>query len=167
MAVLVVFLVIFLPTTLIAFTKLSFWRSFWWAKPIEILIGSNTTTWITIFVISFYFQFCKKKNWNFLTHKWPFYDHFWPFFGNYIKIFHKAEIQTVILRCFEGQNFNWIKSYNIISIKTIFFSCLKMHHFRASLPKWILTPPKEISSHIFKMVIFPKFFGAFMTQLIR
>ena len=125
MAVLGVFLVIFLPTTLIAFTKLSFWRSFWWAKPIEILIGSNTTTWITIFVISFYFQFCKKKKLNFLTHKWPFYDHFWPFFGNYIKIFHKAEIQTVILRCFEGQNFNWIKSYNIISIKTIFFHAWK------------------------------------------
>ena len=42
-----------------------------------------------------------------------------------------------------------------------------MHHFMASLPKWILTPPKETSSHIFKMVIFPKFFWAFMKHIIR
>ena len=56
-----------------------------------------------------------------MTHKWPFYDHFWPFFGNYIKIFHKTEIPTVILRCFESQNFNWIKDYNIISMKIFFF----------------------------------------------
>ena len=49
----------------------------------------------------------------------------------------------------------------------IIFSCLKMHHFRAILPKWVLISPKEISSPIFKMAIFPKFFEAFMTQVIR
>ena len=32
------------------------------------------------FVISSFFQFCKKNNWNITTHKWPFYDHFWLFF---------------------------------------------------------------------------------------
>ena len=42
-----------------------------------------------------------------------------------------------------------------------------MHHFWASLPKCVLTPPKEISSHIFKMAIFPKFFEAFMSHIIR
>ena len=47
------------------------------------------------------------------------YDHFWPFFGNYINIFHKTEIQTVILRCLVSQNLNWIKSYNIIWVKKI------------------------------------------------
>ena len=42
-----------------------------------------------------------------------------------------------------------------------------MYHFRASLPKWVLTTPKKISSHIFKMAIFPKFFEDFMTHIIR
>ena len=27
-----------------------------------------------------------------------------------------------------------------------------MHHFRASSPKWVLTPPKKISSHISKIL---------------
>ena len=31
--------------------------------------------------------------------KWPFYDHSSHFFGNYMTIFHKTEVQTVILRC--------------------------------------------------------------------
>ena len=48
-----------------------------------------------------------------------------------------------------------------------FLSCLKMHHFMASLPKWVLTSPKKTSSHIFKIVIFPKFFWAFMKHIIR
>jgi hypothetical protein len=39
--------------------------------------------------------------------------------------------------------------------------------FRAILPKWVLGPPKENMSHDFKMAIFPKFFGAFMGQIIR
>ena len=89
------------------------------------------------------------------------------FFGNYINIFHKTEIQLVILRCLVCKNLNWIKSYNIILIKIFFFSCLKMHHFRASLPKWDLTPQKETSSCVFKMAIFSKFFGAFMRHIIR
>ena len=43
------------------------------------------------------------------------FDHLWSFFGNYIDIFHKTEIQTVILRCLVCLNLNWIKSYDIIS----------------------------------------------------
>ena len=66
-------------------------------------------------------NFVRKKKENL----WLINGHFMTisghFFANYIKIFHKTEIQMVILRCFEGQNFNWVKSYNIISIKTIFF----------------------------------------------
>ena len=42
-----------------------------------------------------------------------------------------------------------------------------MHHFMASLPKGLLTPPKETSSHIFKMALFPKFFGSSMKHIIR
>ena len=37
------------------------------------------------------------------------------FFANYIDIFHKTEIQTVILRCLVCKNLNWIKSYNNIA----------------------------------------------------
>ena len=40
-----------------------------------------------------------------------------------------------------------------------------MHHFRARFPKWGLTPPKEISSHVFKMAFFPKFFEDFIKYI--
>ena len=33
------------------------------------------------------------------TGKWLFYNHFWPFFANCMVIFHKTEVQTVILMC--------------------------------------------------------------------
>ena len=49
----------------------------------------------------------------------------------------------------------------------IFLSSLKMHYFRGSLPKWVLTPQKETSCHIFKIAIFSKFFGEFMSPIIR
>ena len=38
------------------------------------------------------------------TDKWPCNDYTWPFFANYMFIFHKTEIQTVILRCWTGLN---------------------------------------------------------------
>ena len=41
----------------------------------------------------------------------PFYNHIWPFFANHMGIFHKTEIQTVILRCLMSLNLNWYKSY--------------------------------------------------------
>ena len=44
--------------------------------------------------------------------KWPLYDHIWPFFRNYIIIFDKTEIHTVILRCLTGLDLNWFKSYD-------------------------------------------------------
>ena len=34
------------------------------------------------------------------------------FFANYVSIFHKTEIQTVILRCFMSLKLNWCKSYD-------------------------------------------------------
>ena len=112
-------------------------------------------------------NFVRKKNENL----WLINGHFMTisghFFAIYMKIFHKTEIQTAILRCLVCLNPNWIKSNDIISVKIFIFSCLNMHHFRASLPKWVLTTPKEISSHIFNMAIFPKLFEAFMTQIIR
>jgi hypothetical protein len=47
-----------------------------------------------------------------LTDKWQFYNRFRPFFPNYINIFQKTEIQTVILRCLNVLNINWFKSYD-------------------------------------------------------
>ena len=41
-----------------------------------------------------------------------FLDHIWPFFANHMFIFHKTEIQTVILRCLTILNLNWYKSYD-------------------------------------------------------
>ena len=61
---------------------------------------------------------------------------------------------------------DWIISYIIILATNIFFMS-DMHHFRAILPKWVLTPTKETSSHIFKMDTFSKFFRAFMRHKIR
>ena len=34
------------------------------------------------------------------------------FFAIYINIFHKTEVQTVILRCWMGLNLNWFKNYD-------------------------------------------------------
>ena len=34
------------------------------------------------------------------------------FFDNFLYIFHKTEVQTVILRCWTGLNHNWFKSYD-------------------------------------------------------
>lgn len=94
------------------------------------------------FFISVYFQFCKKKNENLWLINGYFTTISGHFSANYSKISHKTKVQMVI-------------------------SWMKMHYFMAILPKWILAPPKETSSHIFKMVIFPKFFGAFMKIIIR
>merc|ERR1712008_127863 len=50
---------------------------------------------------------------KFESDRWPFYNRFWPlFFANYMNIFHKTEIQTVILRCSTSLKLNWYKSYD-------------------------------------------------------
>ena len=56
---------------------------------------------------------------KFATHKWPLQltkVHFMTissrFFANYFDIFHKTEVQTVILRWWTGLNLNWLKSYD-------------------------------------------------------
>ena len=108
------------------------------------------------------FQFWKKKIEN-LSFK---NGHFTPisghFFGTYISIFHKTEIQTVILRCLVCKNCSWIKSYNTMLVKIFFFHAWKC----INLPKGVLTPQKKTSSCVFKMGIFSKFFGAFMRHII-
>ena len=50
------------------------------------------------------------------------------FFANYMNIFHKTEVQTVILRCLTGLKLNWLKSYDT--------KCKHFHfHFFAILSK--------------------------------
>ena len=39
------------------------------------------------------------------------------FFANYMSIFHKTEVQTVILRCWTSLYLNWFKSYERIAKK--------------------------------------------------
>ena len=81
------------------------------------------------------------------------------FFANYMKIFHKTEIQTVILRCFGCLNLNWIKRCNIKLVKNNFFSCTKMHHFRAIPPKWILTTLRKPAAIFSKWLFFQNSLG--------
>ena len=63
---------------------------------------------------------CSVNSKNVATDKWPFYDHVWPFFTKYMVIFHKTEIQTVILRCLRSLNLNWFQSYDKYSKTQIF-----------------------------------------------
>ena len=46
------------------------------------------------------------------TDKWSFYYHFWPFFCHLCIIFHKKEIQTLILKCLMILNLIWYNSYD-------------------------------------------------------
>ena len=85
------------------------------------------------FVFVSIFQFCKKKKRKFTNH----ISHFTTIYGHLLaihnNIFHKTEVQTIILRCLGHLYLNWIKSYEVILVKNIFFSCLKMYYFRANV----------------------------------
>ena len=76
-------------------------------------------------IISFFLQFCKKKPENLWLENWPFITLSGHFFANYMIIFQKTEIQTVILRCLEGLKINWFKSYGIILVQIFFFHAWK------------------------------------------
>ena len=115
------------------------------------------------FSIQFLFNFVRKKTESLWLINGSFTTISGHFSANYIKIFHKTEVQMVILRYLVCLNLNWIKSNSTILI----FSCLEIHYFRAGLPKWVLTLPKEISSHWFKMALFPKNIVAFKKHIIK
>ena len=69
----------------------------------------------------------EEKSWKLMTQKWAFSYHFWSFFANYMEIFHKNEVQMVILRCLVCLNLNLVKKF--------IFSCLKRHPFRGKIPR--------------------------------
>ena len=64
---------------------------------------------------SMFCKFGRKKNENSSFKKGNFLTVCGHFCGNNIAIFHKIEIQTVILKCCVYLNLNWIKIYEIIS----------------------------------------------------
>jgi hypothetical protein len=82
----------------------------------------KTMTKITNAFDSCNFQFWKKKKLKILVSEMPIFGHF---FGTYVDIFQETEIQTVILRSILCLKFNWIKSYNIMLVKNIFFHASK------------------------------------------
>ena len=90
---------------------------------------------LQMLLTSVFFNFGRKKNENLSFKNGHFSTISGHFFANYISIFHKTEIQTVILRCLVCPNINLIKSYDILLLKIFIFSCLKLHHFRGKIPK--------------------------------
>ena len=89
----------------------------------EVLNGSQS--WIFKIWQLFFFWGIKTPFGTLFRPKWPFYNHLWSLFANYIDIFHKTEIQAVILRYVGCLNLNWIKSCDILLAKV--FSC---HHWK-------------------------------------
>ena len=118
-------LAIFPPTTLMTFTKLRFWWTIWSAKGVQNLIESKATTQKTTFFCFHFFQFWKKKKENLPLLNDNFMTISGHFNANYTNIFHTIEVQTVILKCLVYLYLNWIKSYNIILVKNIFFHAWK------------------------------------------
>ena len=89
------------------FHKLHFYPSQNWGSDGHFEVLNKSESWLDQKLwhkSQFFWQLCplilKEKTWRFKFQKWPFFDHLWSFFDNYIDIFHKTEIQTVILRCF-------------------------------------------------------------------
>ena len=90
---------------------------------------------IQIFPIQFFFNFVRKKTESLRFINGSFMTISGHFSANCIKIFHKTEVQTVILRYLVCLNLNGIKSNNTMLAKIIIFSCLETHYSRADLPK--------------------------------
>ena len=70
-----------------------------------------------IVLTSVFFNYGRKKVENLSFKNGHFKSISDNFFGNYINIFHKTEIQTVILRCLVRKKLNGIKCYDMILIK--------------------------------------------------
>ena len=114
-----------------------------------------------------FFNFGRKKSENLSFKNGHFSTNSCHFFANYINIFHKNEVQTVILRCLVCLNLDLVKSYDVFLVIMFIFLCLKMHHFRSRITKQVLIAQKKTICHVLKMGIFKKFFGDVMSHLIR
>ena len=107
------------------------------------------------FCFIFFSILYEKKN---TSHKWPFFDHIWPFFWQ-LTIFHKTEVQTILLRCLVYLYLHWIKSYDIILVKNFFFmpenAFISGLFFRSEF-RYLLRKPALIFS---KRLFFQNSFG--------
>ena len=78
-----------------------------------------------MFLFQLFFNFGRKHSKNLWLIDGHFLTIFGNFFASYIKIVHKTEVQTIILRCLVCWDHNWIKSLGIILAKILFFHCWK------------------------------------------
>ena len=84
-------------------------------------LNQNLGHELQICLKSEFFNFGRKKSENLSFKNGHFMTISGYFFVNYINIFHKTEIQMIILMCLVCKNFIWIKSYNKILVKISFF----------------------------------------------
>ena len=82
---------------------------------------------------SIFFSFVKILFENLRLINGNFKTIFGHFFAKYKYVFHKTEDMKAISMCLACLNLNWVKSYDILLVKILLFSCLKMHHFRGIL----------------------------------
>ena len=73
----------------------------------------------------------KQKNW-WVGHFTTLSGHF---LANYINIFHKIELPTIILMCLTCLNLVWIKSYDIFSFP-VFYHFVKKKYWKFMTHKW-------------------------------
>ena len=78
-----------------------------------------------MFLTTEFFNFGRKKPENLSFKNVHFSTISGHFLANYMNIFHKTEIQTVILRCLVCLNLNWVKSNDIFWLKYLFFHVWK------------------------------------------
>ena len=90
-------------------------------------------SWINFpFCLSFLKTY-SKRNWKKCGHFRTISGHF---FANNMSIFHKTEVQTVILRCLTGLNCNWFKSYGLRCSRRLQAS--SVNFWKMSSDKWPL-----------------------------
>ena len=85
-----------------------------------------------------------KRNWKSVPNLSPFL----AIFANYMIVFHKTEVQKIILRCLTFQKPNWIKSYAIkhkFCQKLFFFQFCKKTTWKFASHKWTFS---NISGHL-------------------
>ena len=82
-----------------------------------------------MFLTTEFFNFGRKKPENLSSKNGHFFTISDHCFANYLNIFHKTEIQTVILRCLVCLNLNWVKSYDIFWLKYSF-----LHAWKSIIP---------------------------------
>jgi hypothetical protein len=107
---------IFLPTTMLSFTKLKFRRSYWGAEQVYILIGSKVIYDKKHKYFPFvFFQFCKKKL-VVCVMFYPFFV-FLAFFCIYVITFEPIKIQTHSAPQNNRLNFSFLKDIHVVGKK--------------------------------------------------